>query len=68
MPSAIAAPYVSYAESVAVPSGNRAEFDALIGKALAVDTAAQPHARLANELFQRRARALKAREDELFTE
>ncbi|HUO79700.1 MAG TPA: TRAP transporter TatT component family protein [Steroidobacteraceae bacterium] len=64
----LAAPYVSYAEAVSVPTANRAEFDALIAKALAVDAAAAPHARLANELFQRRARALKARAGELFTE
>ena len=65
---ALAGPYVSYAEAVSVPTGNRAEFDALIGQALAVDVAAAPHARLANELFQRRARALKARAADLFAE
>lgn len=65
---ALAAPYVSYAEAVSVPTANRAEFDRLLGQALAIDPAAAPHARLANELFLRRARALKARAGELFTD
>jgi predicted anti-sigma-YlaC factor YlaD len=59
---------VTYAEAVAVPTANRAEFDAMLGKALAIDPAAAPHTRLANELFQRRARSLKARAGDLFTE
>jgi predicted anti-sigma-YlaC factor YlaD len=65
---ALAAPLVSYAEAVSIPTANRAEFDALLGQALAIDPAAAPHARLANELFQRRARALRARAGDLFTE
>jgi len=64
----LAAPYVSYAEAVSVPTANRSEFDALLARALAIDPAAAPHARLANELFQRRARALKARAGDLFTD
>ncbi len=63
-----AAAYVTYAEAVAVPTADRADFDAMLARALAVDTAAAPHARLANELFQRRARALKARAGELFSD
>jgi len=63
-----AAPYVTYAEAVSVPAGRRAEFEALLGKALAVDAAAVPDERLTNEIFQRRARALLARTGELFTE
>ena len=62
-----AAPYVSFAEAVCVPRGDRAEFDAMLTRALAIDPAAAPRARLANELFQRRARALRARVDQLFT-
>jgi predicted anti-sigma-YlaC factor YlaD len=62
-----AAPYVSYAEAVCVPRGDRAGFDAMLTRALAIDPVAAPRARLANELFQRRARALRARVDQLFT-
>jgi predicted anti-sigma-YlaC factor YlaD len=51
-----------------VPTANRADFDAMLGKALAIDPAAAPRLRLANELFQRRARALKARAGELFAD
>ncbi len=65
---ALAAPYVTYAEAVSVPTANRTEFDALIAKALAVDPAGAPQARLANALFQRRARWLQGRAGELFTD
>ncbi|MBS0374842.1 MAG: hypothetical protein JSR73_09675 [Proteobacteria bacterium] len=60
------APYVTYAEAVAAATANRADFDAMLERALAVDLAARPNARLANELFLRRARALKARRAEFF--
>jgi predicted anti-sigma-YlaC factor YlaD len=45
---------------------NRAEFTALLQRALALDPAAHPESRLANTLMQRRARWLLARADELF--
>jgi predicted anti-sigma-YlaC factor YlaD len=63
-----AAPFVTYAESVAVPTGNRAAFDDMLERALSVDTEAEPNQRLANELFLRRARWLRGRADELFTQ
>ncbi len=63
-----AAPYVSFAESVSVAAQNRAEFEELLKKALAVDPDAVPELRLANTVSQRRAAWLLARADELFLE
>lgn len=63
-----AAPYVSFAESVSVGAQNRAEFEELLKKALAVDPDAVPELRLANTVSQRRAAWLLARADELFLE
>ena len=63
-----AAPYVSFAESVSVGAQNRAEFEELLKKALAVDPDAVPELRLANTVSQRRAAWLLARVDELFLE
>ena len=63
-----AGPYVTLAESVAVPAQDRAEFEALLGKAQAVDVDAVPARRLANVLAQRRAAWLLSRADELFFE
>jgi hypothetical protein len=63
-----AAPYVSLAESVSVPGGERREFQALLAGALQVDPAARPEWRLANLVMQRRARWLRGRADELFPE
>ena len=62
------APWVSFAESVSVGSQNRAEFEELLKKALAIDPDAVPELRLANTLSQRRAAWLLARADELFLE
>lgn len=64
----LASPYVALAESVAVSSQNRAEFESLLQKALAVDVNARPEWRLANLIMQRRARWLLSRADELFLE
>lgn len=61
-----AAPYVTLAESVCVAQQNRAEFEALLQRALAVDLDAAPALRLANQVAQRRARWLLARSAELF--
>lgn len=61
--SADAAPYVALAESVCVPQQRRAEFEALLGKALRVEG---PDNRLSNLVMQRRARWLLARADRLF--
>ncbi|MEX2301715.1 MAG: TRAP transporter TatT component family protein [Bryobacterales bacterium] len=57
--------YLAYAETVAVPRQNRAEFDALIEKALAVDVNAEPNRRLLNALAHRRAEWLRERADDL---
>ena len=58
-----AAPYVALAEAVCVPQQRRAEFQALLGRALQVENADN---RLANLVMQRRARWLLARTDRLF--
>lgn len=63
-----AAPYVSYAEAVAIATGRRSEFDDSIKRALQVDVAAEPRQRLANEVFQRRATWLRERADQLFAQ
>jgi predicted anti-sigma-YlaC factor YlaD len=63
-----AAPFVSLAETVSVGTQNRAEFEELLRKALAVDPDAVPELRLANTVSQRRAAWLLARADELFLE
>lgn len=64
----LASPFVAYAESVSIQKQNRAEFDSLLKKALAVDPDARPEWRLSNLIMQRRARWLLSREDELFLE
>ena len=61
-----AAPYVSLAESVAVVRRDRAEYEALLRQALAVDPDRRPDWRLANLVMQRRARWLLARAEQQF--
>jgi predicted anti-sigma-YlaC factor YlaD len=63
-----ASPYVSLAESVAVEIRNRAEFEALLKQAIALDPGARREWRLANLVMQRRAHRLLARAGELFPE
>jgi predicted anti-sigma-YlaC factor YlaD len=63
-----AAPYVALAETVAVSRQDRAQFQALLAQALAVDVNAEPDRRLANLVMQRRARWLLSRTDELIVE
>lgn len=63
-----AAPYVTLAENLAVARQDRAEFQRLLEQALAVDVDARPELRLANLIYQKRARWLLARTDELFIE
>jgi predicted anti-sigma-YlaC factor YlaD len=63
-----AAPYVSFAETVSVGAQNRAEFEEILRRALAVDPDAVPELRLANTVSLRRAAWLLARADELFLE
>jgi predicted anti-sigma-YlaC factor YlaD len=62
-----ASPYVSLASGISVAEQNRQEFDDLLAKALAIDVNHVPRLRLANVIYQRKARALLARADELFT-
>jgi predicted anti-sigma-YlaC factor YlaD len=63
-----AAPYVTLAESVSVADQDRAEFDRLLDRALAIDADAAPEYRLANLIAQRRAAWLRTRVDDLFFE
>jgi Tfp pilus assembly protein PilF len=63
-----AAVFVTYAEAVAIPTGTRDEFERLLEQALRVDTDAAPEARLANALFQRRARWLRSHADQFFSQ
>jgi predicted anti-sigma-YlaC factor YlaD len=63
-----AAVYVAYAKTVFVPAQNRAEFIALMDKALAVDIEKDPEHRLLNALAKRRARWLLEHTDELILE
>lgn len=58
--------YVSFAETVTVQKQDRAAFEDLLGKALAIDVAAYPDDKLANTILQRRARWLLGRVDDLF--
>jgi predicted anti-sigma-YlaC factor YlaD len=61
-----AGPLVSYAEEVCVLKQNLPEFQALLKKALALDPKARPENQLENLIYQRRARWLLSRTDELF--
>jgi predicted anti-sigma-YlaC factor YlaD len=63
-----AAPYVTYAESVAIAERNRAEFEKLLRQALKVDASATPDWRLANRVMQRRAQWLLDRSEKLFAD
>jgi predicted anti-sigma-YlaC factor YlaD len=60
--------YVNFAETVAVAKQDRKEFDALLRRALEVDPDAIPDMRLATIVYQKRARWLLGRADELFVE
>jgi len=60
-----AGPHLALAESVELPNQDRAAFEALLERALAIDPDAHPAARLANLLAQRRARWLRSRAEDL---
>jgi predicted anti-sigma-YlaC factor YlaD len=60
--------YVAYAQAVAAPAQNKAEFKALLEKALTVDPDREPRERLATLVAQRRARWLLGRIDDLILE
>jgi len=61
-----ASPYVLLATGVSVPAQNKAEYEELLKKAIAVDPNKDPSNRLANLIAQRRARALLDQEDAHF--
>jgi len=61
-----AGPYYTLASGLVMAEQNRAEFEALIEQALAIDPDADPSQRLANLVVQKRARHLLAHADELF--
>lgn len=63
-----AAPYVSFAESVAVARRDRTAFRGALRQALAIDANRRPDWRLANLVMQRRARWLLERVDLFFVE
>jgi predicted anti-sigma-YlaC factor YlaD len=60
-------PYVALALGVAMPAQDRAEFESLLQKALAIDPEQDPHNRLVTLVQQRRARALLDHIDTMFT-
>lgn len=60
--------FVTMAESVSVAEQNRAEFEQLLERALAVDPDEEPSSRLANLIAQKRARHLLEQADDLFVE
>lgn len=62
----LAAPYVSYAEEVALLKQDRETFEALLQEALAIDIESKPEARTVNLMMQRRARWLLSGADDLF--
>lgn len=62
----LASPMVSLAEAVAVEKQDKAGFQALLNRALAINPEAAPEWRLQNLVAQRRARWLLGRVDELF--
>ena len=59
---------VNFAETVSVARQDRKEFARLLGEALAIDPDAVPDLRLANLLYQKRARWLLGRTEDLFVE
>lgn len=61
-----ASSYVALAEGVAVAEQDRQAFQRLLQQALAVDLDQEPSARVANRIYQRKARALLERSDDLF--
>jgi predicted anti-sigma-YlaC factor YlaD len=63
-----AATYVGWAEGYAVAKQDRPEFERLLQQALAVDVDVVPELRLSNLLYQKRARWLMSRGEELFIE
>ena len=61
-----AAPHLALAEAVSVPNQDRPEFERLVYRALRVNPDVRPEWRLANLIYQRRARWLLDRIDRYF--
>jgi predicted anti-sigma-YlaC factor YlaD len=64
----LAGPFVAYAEAVDVNRQDKADFEAMLQKALSIDPDARKEWRLANLIMQRRARWLLTKMDDLFLE
>ncbi len=62
----LASPYVTFAESASVQTQNRAEFESLLAKALAIDPDVRPEWRLENRISQKHAQWLLGHADDLF--
>jgi predicted anti-sigma-YlaC factor YlaD len=62
----LASPFVTFAEQVCVAKQNKAEFQAVLERAIAINVDARPEWRLVNLVMQRRARWLQSRTSELF--
>lgn len=58
--------FVALAEAVSIPNQDRAEFESLLNRALAVDLDVDPGHKLMNVIAQRRAKWLLGRTDQLF--
>ena len=61
-------PYVSYAESVCVPAGDKKGFEEALGKALAVNPDDDPSSRLMTTITQKKAQRLLDHESDYFLE
>ena len=61
-----AGPYISLATSVSVTNQNAAEWKDLLNKALAIDVDKDPANRLANIIYQKRAKWLLAHTSDYF--
>jgi Predicted integral membrane protein len=59
-------PYITYAQSVCIPSGDEAGFVESLNKALALDPDDDPSSRLMTTISQRKARRLLARKNDYF--
>jgi predicted anti-sigma-YlaC factor YlaD len=59
-------PYVAFATGVSIARQDRAEFEKLLGQALAIDPEKNPDNRLVTIITQRRAKSLLANVDSLF--
>jgi predicted anti-sigma-YlaC factor YlaD len=62
----LAAPFVTFAETISVSTQRRAEFEELLHRALAIDPASHPESRMENQLAQRHAQWLLAHAGDLF--